>query len=116
MSQIATFYTTDLCNGIETKTFNSINYIKKVTLERIIQNIKRKNVFIENEYFQTVIDNLFNSSKLDFRKNDSEKSFFIPGQSSQNQDIVLAHERQEVNETKEENENSEDLSKWYTNP
>lgn len=97
---------------METEIFNSINCIeniskKWVTFERTsLTKIMRK--INSWERLRAIIDDLINSSKLDFGENDSDKSYFIPSHSSEGYYTVLALKIQEVNDSNEDNENSED--------
>ena len=94
---------------METKILNVICHIKnfskkRVTDERIKSELRKKDMLMGVKDFETAIDNLVSSNKLELCRNYSNKMYFI---TTHRDDTILVPQTQESDGENSVNENRE---------
>ena len=96
---------------METEILNIISHIKNVRNKRVTDEIikselRKKDMLIGEKDFETAIDNLVSSNKLELRGNDANKTYFI---TVHRDDTILVLQTQESDDENSVNENTIEL-------
>ena len=96
---------------MENEILNIINHIKnvskkRVTDERIKSELRKKDMLIGEKDFETAINNLVSSNKLELRGNDTNKMYFI---TIYRDDTILVLQTQESDDENAVNKNTTEL-------